>query len=91
MSKKHIPTVWKWLDEITYFKTPVENISEESWDSWNSYTINRSISMKQEYVELSNYIQTIPFGHKKQIYQIYEEECHKKLIFTHLYLKKCYF
>jgi hypothetical protein len=81
MSKKHIPTVWKWLDEITYFKTPVENISEESWDSWNSYTINRSISMKQEYVELSNYIQTIPYDQKKQIYQIYKEMLPKRKMF----------
>jgi hypothetical protein len=81
MSKKHIPTVWKWLDEIVYFKTPIEDISEESWDNWNSYTINRSISMKQEYVELSNYIQTVPYDKKKQIYSIYKEMIPKRKMF----------
>ena len=81
MSKKHIPTVWKWLDEIVYFKTPVEDISEESWDNWNSYTINRSISMKQEYIELSNYIQTVPYDKKKQIYSIYKEMIPKRKMF----------
>ena len=78
MSKKHIPTVWKWLEEITYFKTPIEDISEESWDNWNSYTVNRSISMKQEYVELSNFVQSIPYDQKKQIYSIYKEMIPKK-------------
>jgi hypothetical protein len=81
MPKKHIPTVWKWLDEIVYFKTPIEDISEESWDNWNSYTINRSISMKQEYVELSNYIQTVPYDKKKQIYSIYKEMIPKRKMF----------
>ena len=81
MSKKQIPTVWKWLDEIVYFKTPIEDISEESWDNWNSYTINRSISMKQEYIELSNYIQTVPYDKKKQIYSIYKEMIPKRKMF----------
>jgi len=81
MSKKHIPTVWKWLEEITYFKTPIEDISEESWDNWNSYTVNRSISMKQEYVELSNFVQSIPYDQKKQIYSIYKEMLPKRKVF----------
>ena len=81
MSKKHIPTVWKWLDEIVYFKTPIEDISEESWDNWNSYTVNRSISMKQEYVELSNFVQSIPYDQKKQIYSIYKEMIPKRKVF----------
>ena len=35
MSKKHIPTVWKWIDEIAYFKTPIEDISEEMLEMAN--------------------------------------------------------
>jgi hypothetical protein len=81
MSKKHIPTVWKWLDEIVYFKTPVEDISEESWDNWNSYTVNRSISMNQNFVELVNFVQTVPYDQKKQIYSIYKEMIPKRKIF----------
>ena len=81
MSKKHIPTVWKWLDEIVYFKTPVEDISEESWDNWNSYTVNRSISMNQNFIELVNFVQTVPYDQKKQIYSIYKEMIPKRKIF----------
>ena len=81
MSKKHIPTVWKWLDEIVYFKTPVEDISEESWDNWNSYTVNRSISMNQNFIELVNFIQTVPYDQKKQIYSIYKEMIPKRKMF----------
>jgi hypothetical protein len=81
MSKKHIPTVWKWLDEIVYFKTPIENISEESWDNWNSYTVNRSISMNQNFIELVNFVQTVPYDNKQQIYLIYKEMIPKRKMF----------
>jgi hypothetical protein len=81
MSKKHIPTVWKWLDDIVYFKTPVEDISEESWDNWNSYTVNRSISMNQNFIELVNFVQTVPYDQKKQIYSIYKEMIPKRKMF----------
>jgi len=81
MPKKHIPTVWKWLDEIVYFKTSIESISEESWDNWNSYTINRSISMHSNYIELVNYVQTIPYDQKKQLYLIYKEMIPKRKMF----------
>jgi hypothetical protein len=73
MSKKQIADLWGWLNEITLHKTPIENISEESWDKWNSYMINRYVSMDIRYIELVNYIQTIPYDNKKQIYTIYRE------------------
>jgi hypothetical protein len=73
MSKKQIKDIWGWLNEITLYKTPIENISEESWDKWNSYMINRYVSMDIRYIELVNYIQTIPYDNKQQIYSIYRE------------------
>ena len=81
MSKKHIPTVWKWLEEITLHKTPIEDITEDSWGNWNSYTVNRSISMQKEYIELANYVQSIPYDQKKQIYSIYKEMIPKRKMF----------
>lgn len=71
--KKHIKDIWGWLNEITLYKTSIENISEESWDCWNSYMINRYVSMDIRYIKLANYIQTIPYDNKKQIYLIYRE------------------
>jgi hypothetical protein len=41
VSKKQIKDLWGWLNEITLYKTPIENISEESWDKWNSYVVNQ--------------------------------------------------
>jgi hypothetical protein len=71
--QKYIKDLWGWLNEITLHKTPIENISEESWGSWNSHIINRYVSMDIRYIELVNYIQTIPYDKKKQIYSIYRE------------------
>ena len=84
--QKCIKDLWGWLNEITLHKTPVENISEESWDSWNSYMINRYVSMDIRYIELANYIQTIPYDKKKQIYSIYREMIPKAKTFLK-YLK----
>ena len=81
MSKKQIKDIWGWLNEITLYKTPIENISEESWDKWNSYMINRYVSMDIRYIELANYIQTIPYDNKQQIYQIYREMIPKQKTF----------
>jgi hypothetical protein len=86
MSKKQIKDLWGWLNEITLYKTPVENISEESWDKWNSYVITRYVSMDIRYIELANYIQTIPYDNKHQIYQIYREMIPKSKVFLK-YLK----
>lgn len=73
MSKKQIKDLWGWLNEITLYKTPIENISEESWEKWNSYIINRYVSMDIRYVELANYVQTLPYENKQQTYLIYRE------------------
>ena len=81
MSKKQIKDIWGWLNEITLYKTPIENISEESWDKWNSYMISRYVSMDIRYIELVNYIQTIPYDNKQQIYQIYREMITKQKTF----------
>ena len=86
MSKKQIKDLWGWLNEITLYKTPIENISEESWDKWNSYVVNRYVSMDIRYIELANYIQTIPYDNKHQLYQIYREMIPKSKVFLK-YLK----
>jgi len=81
MSKKQIKDIWGWLNEITLYKTPVENISEESWDKWNSYMIHRYVSMNINYVELANYVQTLPYENKQQTYIIYREMIPKTKVF----------
>jgi hypothetical protein len=85
MPKKQIKDLWGWLNEITLYKTPIENISEESWDSFNSWLVNKYLSMDIRYIELVNYIQTIPYDNKQQIYSIYREMIPKaKTFFKYL-------
>ena len=89
MPKKQIKDLWGWLNEITLYKTSIEEISEESWEKWNSYMIHRYVSMDIRYIELVNYIQTIPYNNKKQLYQIYREMIPKaKTFFKYLKTSK---
>jgi hypothetical protein len=81
MSKKQIKDIWGWLNEITLYKTSVENISEDSWDKWNSYMIHRYVSMNINYVELANFVQTLPYENKQQTYTIYREMIPKTKVF----------
>jgi len=86
---KQVKDIFGWLNEITLYKTPVEEISEESWDKWNSYMINRYVSMDIRYIELVNYVQTIPYDNKKQLYNIYKEMIPKqKTFFKYLKVTK---
>ena len=81
MSKqKNIENLWGWLEEITLNKTPIENITEESWDKWNSFMIHKFLSMEPHYIELVNYIQKIPYDKKHQIYSIYREMIPKRKV-----------
>ena len=80
MSKKNkeIGNIWGWLNEITLYKTSVHEISEKSWDNFNSYMIHRYLSMDINYIEIVNYVQKINPQSKKQIYSIYREMIPKK-------------
>ena len=75
---KEIKNIWGWLNEITLYKTPVHEISEESWNNFNSYMIHRYVSMDMNYIDVVNYIQKINPQSKKQIYSIYREMIPKK-------------
>jgi len=72
--------LFEWLTEITVNKTPTTEISEESWDKFNSYMIHRYVSMNIDYIDIANYIQKINPQNKKQIYSIYKEMIPKKKV-----------
>ena len=70
--------LFEWLTEITVNKTPIAEISEESWDKFNSYMIHRYVSMDINYIDIVNYVQKINPTNKKQIYSIYREMIPKR-------------
>ena len=78
MEKKQIDNIFGWLDEIMLHKSNPQNISEESWDKWNSYMIHKYLSMNIDYIDIVNYVQKINPNNKKQIYTIYQEMIPKK-------------
>jgi hypothetical protein len=77
-SKKQIKNIFGWLEEITVNKSPLDVISDESWDTWNSYMVHRYVSMNQDYIDIVNLVQKINPQNKKQIYSIYKEMIPKK-------------
>ena len=78
---KDIQNIWGWLNEITLYKTPVHEISEESWKNFNSYMIHRYLSTDIGYLQLVNYVQKINPQNKKQVYSIYREMIPKKKVY----------
>ena len=78
---KDIQNIWGWLNEITLYKTPVHEISEESWNNFNSYMIHRYLSMDISYIDIVNYVQKINPQNKKQVYSIYREMIPKKKVY----------
>jgi hypothetical protein len=79
--KKEIKNIFEWLNEITLYKTPVEEISEESWNVWNSWLVHKYVSMDIRFVELANYVQTLSYENKQQTYIIYKEMIPKTKVF----------
>lgn len=76
--KPNIKNIFDWLNQLTSIKSSPDTFSEEDWGKWNTYMIHRFVSMNPDYIELVNYIQTIPYENKKQIYNIYKEMLPKK-------------
>ena len=62
--------IFDWLNEISYKKSPWSSFSEDDKDNFNSYMINRFVSIKSNYIDLVNLIQknTIP---KSVLYNYY--------------------
>lgn len=82
VGKKNIGNLFGWLDEIMLHKTPIQDISEKSWDVWNSYMIHRYISMCEDYIQIANYVQKENPQQKQQIYSIYRDVIPKKKLWN---------
>ena len=78
---KQVTTLFEWLNEITLYKTAPEDISQDSWDKWNSYMIHRYVSMNMDYIDIVNYVQKVNPQSKKQIYSIYREMLPKRKVY----------
>lgn len=64
-------TLFDWLKEITLHKHKWSSFNEDDKASFNVYLIHRYLSMSQEYIDIVNYVQTIPYTEKEKVYKIY--------------------
>ena len=64
-------TLFDWLKELTGKKRDWDSFSDKERESFNPYMINRFLSMHQPFVELVNYVQTIPYTEKEKYYTVY--------------------
>ena len=64
-------TLFDWLKELTGKKRDWDSFSDKERESFNPYMVNRFLSMHQPFVELVNYVQTIPYTNKKKYYTVY--------------------
>lgn len=62
--------VFSWINEITFSKKPWESYSQEQQDVFEPYIILRFLSMNRDYIEIINYIQSVPLLTKEQYYKI---------------------
>jgi hypothetical protein len=66
-------TLFDWLKELTGKKRDWDSFSDKERESFNPYMVNRFLSMHQPFVELVNYVQSIPYTEKKKYYAVYCE------------------
>ena len=63
--------LFDWLNEITYHKRPWSTFTDEDKAEFNTYMINRFISMNSSYIDAVNLIQRYPDCPKRKVYQFY--------------------
>ena len=66
-------TLFDHLKNLTGEKRDWDSFSDKEKESFNPYMINRFLSMHQPFIELVNYVQTIPYTEKKKYYTVYKE------------------
>jgi hypothetical protein len=71
MDNNRIKTIFDWLNEISYIRTPSSEFTEDDWKLFNPFMIARFISMESNYCDIVNNIQLLPNLTNKQLYNVY--------------------
>ena len=71
-------TLFDWLKELTGKKRNWDSFSDKERESFNPYMVNRFLSMHEPFIELVNYVQTIPYTEKQKYYTVYCQFLPKK-------------
>tara|TARA_Y100001963_G_scaffold134891_1_gene195932 strand:- start:165 stop:581 length:417 start_codon:yes stop_codon:yes gene_type:complete len=64
--------IFDWLNEITLHKKSWDSFSEEDHKSFNTFIINRFLSMNKDWIEIVNMLQQYTIGmESKDVYNLY--------------------
>lgn len=74
--------IFDWLKEIQTSKRHWSSFTDEDKESFNCYMINKFLSMNENYIELVNMVQNIPYTEKEKYYNIYREMIPKGFVFS---------
>jgi len=78
--KDRTKNIFCWLQEITLYKTPAEEFTDNDWEKFNSWLVHRFISQSVYYVEVADYAQSMLPTMKKEIYNFYKEMIPKRKV-----------
>ena len=61
-------TLFDWLKEINYKKSPPDQFTTDDWKSFTPFMINRYLSLHPELIVLVNEVQMLNTTNKKVLY-----------------------
>ena len=64
-------TLFDWLKEINYKKSPPDQFTTDDWKSFTPFMINRYLSLYPELIVLVNEVQMLNTTNKKVLYNAY--------------------
>jgi hypothetical protein len=73
LSIKKALSLWDWVKEIQTSKRVWSSFTDEDRAAFNTFMINKVLSMNEDYIELVNMVQSIPYDQKEKYYNIYRE------------------
>lgn len=65
-------TLWDWLTEVTVNKRNWSSFNDEDKKSWNSFMVNKFLSMNEDYLEFVNEFQKYSKLTPQQVYTVYK-------------------
>jgi hypothetical protein len=74
-------SLFDWLKQITYGKQPWSSFNDIQKESFNSFMVHKYVSMYEDYLEVANLGQRIPYSDKEKTYKFYYNMLPKKNVF----------
>lgn len=66
-------SLWDWIKEIQTTKRPWSSFTDEDKAAFNTFMLNKVLSMNPDYIEIVNTVQNIPYTEKEKYYNIYRD------------------